>query len=284
MEMDKDKFRLIFELGKKQPWLIKKYVELENLLWLECDDEQKRELILELLYRFKHISASRFSKHLESLARKIVQDKSLSDSTTQLVAMAADANADSSQYLLYGLKPIMERLGWRDYKQVNTFGSSFRAYKQNNKLKNIVLIDEFIGTGQTVLGRVKALRAVYENAGIKDTKIIVKVVACTRQGMDAVQSESIDIDSEIILEKGISDFYDPLVAKDKLSIMLSMESSLLDSYKDIKMPSLGYGGTESLYVRDDGNTPNSVFPIFWWPFLKAGDERKTLLTRAMGDA
>lgn len=267
-----------------QPWIARKYDELENLLWVECDDEDKRELILELLYRFNHISARKYSKHIQSVAKKIVNDKQLSDESTQLVAMAADSNADSSQYLLYGLKPIMEQLGWRKYKQVNSFGSSYRTYKKNNKLKNIVLIDEFVGSGQTVLGRVKSLRDVYENAGVKDIHIIVKVIASTRQGLDAVLKESIDIDAEIILDKGISDFYDAATVKDKLNTMLALESNLLEVYETRNLPSMGYGGTECLYVRDNGNTPNSVFPIFWWPFLKSGDQRKTLLTRAMNDA
>lgn len=282
--MNRDKFRLIFQLSKMQPWISRKYDALENLLWVECDDEDKRELILELLYRFNHISARKYSKHIQSVAKKIVNDKHLSDESTQLVAMAADSNADSSQYLLYGLKPIMEQLGWRKYKQVNSFGSSYRTYKKNSKLKNIVLIDEFVGSGQTVLGRVKSLREVYENAGIKDIHIIVKVIASTRQGLDAVLKESIDIDAEIILDKGISDFYDAATVKDKLNTMLALESTLLEVYETRKLPSMGYGGTECLYVRDEGNTPNSVFPIFWWPFLKSGDQRKTLLTRAMNDA
>lgn len=282
--MNKEKFRLIFELSKKQPWIAEKYKELESLLWVECDNEDKRDLILELLYRFHYISASKFRTHMQSLSTKIVNDKRLSDSSTQLVAMAADSNSDSSQYLLYSLKPLMEKHGWRKYKQVNAYGSSYRTYKKNNKLKNIVLIDEFVGSGKTVLGRVKAVREVYEHAGVKDITILVKVIACTRQGLDAALKESIEIDAEILLEKGISDFYDPAVVTDKIKTMVSLESALLDVYENRYLPSLGYGGTECLYVRDDGNTPNSVFPIFWWPFLKTGDERKTVLTRAMGDA
>lgn len=284
MEMNKEKFRLVFELAEQQPWILGKYDVLENLLWNECDDERKRELLIELLHRFVHVTASNFTNHLQSLAKKIANDPALSDESTQLVAMAADSSSDSSQYLLYALKPIMERLGWRRHKLVNRFGLSYREYKKNNKLKNIVLIDEFIGSGQTVLGRVKTIKSAYESAGVEDINIIVKVIASTKQGMDVLLGESIHLDAEVILRKGISDFYDSDVVKDKLSVMESLENTLLEEYEDIEMPRLGYGETECLYVRDDGNTPNSVFPIFWWPFFKSGDERRTLLTRAMGDA
>lgn len=280
----RNKFNLIFELSRTQPWVAKRVEELDHLLWEDCDTEEKRLLILELLNRFLHISRDKYSDLVTNLADKITKEQGISDESTQVVAMAADSSADSSQYLLYDLKRVLEKKGWRKYKHINTFGRSYAAYKENNSLRNIILVDEFVGTGETVLSRVKELLKVYERAGVTDIKIFVKVIASTKQGLEAVTSAGINLESLVTINKGISDYYKDTTLKEKVELMDQIESILLDSYNGTDLPKFGYGKTESLYIRDEGNTPNSVFPIFWWPFLKNGAERPVLLTRAMGDA
>ena len=69
-----------------------------------------------------------------------------------------------------------------------------------------------------------------------------------------------------------------------MQLMDELEDNLSQNYNGKELPKYGYGKVESLYAREDGNTPNSVFPIFWWPFYKNQNVRVTLLTRAMRDA
>lgn len=280
----KDAFKLIFELQKNQPWVANKFDTLEKLLFRECLDDQHRRLIVELVNNFEYLSNDKFSSLLTELTEDIVTDPDLSDDTTQIVAMAADSRADSSQYILYGLKPILEKMEWRKYQHVNTFGAAYRTYKKSKDHKNIVLIDEFVGSGETLVGRVREIERTFSNNQIDDYSIKVKVLIATRQGLDMAKSKGIDITSRITLKKGITDYYPKELVSQMIKLMLELESILLESYDDRELPSLGYRGTESLYCRDDGNTPNSVFPIFWWPFYKNGEPRCTLLTRAMGDA
>jgi hypothetical protein len=45
----------------------------------------------------------------------------------------------------------------------------------------------------------------------------------------------------------------------------------------LKNHRLGYGRTESLFSRKGGNTPNNVFPVFWWEIDKNNRARKTVL-------
>ena len=61
--------------------------------------------------------------------------------------------------------------------------------------------------------------------------------------------------------------------------MLRLESYLQAKHDNLELPSLGDGEAEALYYMKYGNTPNSVFPVFWWPFLADGTERTTLLDR-----
>lgn len=280
----REKFRLIFELSKKQPWIAKKYEALEDLLWNECNDESKRELVLELIDRFVYISHKNYLSLINSLTEKIINEATLTDDTTQLVAMAADASADSSQYLLYDLKPRLEEKGWRKYRQVNVFGKSYQTYKKYQyKHKNIILIDEFIGTGRTVINRVAEIKRVYRDAGVNDISIFVKVLVATKVGISAIKEEGIEVEALKVIKKGISDYYDQSVVQQKKYLMLELEQLLSNEYGTESLPSLGFGQAESLYSRENGNTPNNVFPIFWWPFLRNGKERRVVLVRAMSE-
>ncbi len=282
--MNKRMFRILFKLQSSQPWLNDCEDALEKLLYSDCSADVHRNLMIELINRFEYLSNEKYSSILGDLAEDIGTDPDLSDQSTQIVAMSADDKADSSQYVLYGLKPFLEKMDWRSYKQVNTFGHAYRTYKKSNNYKNVVLVDEFVGTGKTVLSRVKQIKRDFQDNGVIDFLIKVKVLVATKRGQDNIQSEGIEISPRITLKRGISDYYPPEVVDRMIKFMREMEELLSDEYNGRSLPSLGYGQLESLYCRENGNTPNNVFPIFWWPFYQDGRLRNTLLTRAMGDA
>lgn len=68
-----------------------------------------------------------------------------------------------------------------------------------------------------------------------------------------------------------------------ISNMKDLESKLAQqkTYYELSNYSFGFNGAEALYSLDGckWNTPNSVFPIFWWPRLFDDKPRQTLLTR-----
>lgn len=285
--MNQEFFRIMFSLSKNQPWLDNKVEELNELLYKDCKTEEERILILGLLERFIHITHEEFNNLTTELVEAIVTEPNLTQETTQIVAMTGDYNTDSGQFVLYALKPEFERQGWRGHFTVTNFQRSYKQFKKHNKVhKNVILIDEFVGSGKTVVGRVAKLRQIYNENKITDVTFYVKSIAASKMGMAHAKNHGINIESLILLDKGISDFYDPKLVPAKLKLMDQLESILTPSYTDRDLPNHGYGQTESLYVRDGGNTPNSVFPIFWWPFLleKPEEERNRILIRAMGDA
>jgi hypothetical protein len=284
LKLSKDNFHILLGLTKKQPWLEDRYIGLNKLIFDDCSSQDQKELILDLLNRFEYVSRDKFIKALSEMAEDIVNDPDLNDETTQIVAMAADSTADSSQYVLYGLKPILRKYGWIKYKHVNRFGQAYNTYKNSKQHKNIVLVDEFVGSGKTVLNRIKEINSVFIKAKVSDYSVKIKTLVSTEIGAKAITACGLVFTSQIILQKGISDYYTNFEVKDKIELMLSLEFLLKKKYLGRSLPSLGFGSTESLYCRQDGNTPNNVFPIFWWPVYRNGDIRPTVLTRAMGDA
>ncbi|MEW5233071.1 hypothetical protein AB1Y70_03665 [Citrobacter portucalensis] len=285
VDFDSESFHTLLKLTQSQPWLNNKTEELHSLLSEECDSGEKRALIIELLNRFNYLNSSEFLSMLESLAESIITTPNIDDGDTQIVAMAMDGSADSSQYILYGLKPILQKYNWTKYSHVNVCRKAFSNYRNNINLKNIILVDEFVGSGDTVINRVRFINSQFSSAGITDYNIFVKVLVSTNEGFKRIKETGIDFESLIRIKKGITDFYeDEILIQNKKNTMLELESILSTSFNNRSLPSMGYGEAESLYAREGGNTPNNVFPIFWWPQLNNENGRKVLLIRAMGDA
>lgn len=286
--MKKEHFNFIFTLMSRQPWLADYEESLSHLLFNNCQTEDERELIITLLSNLNYLSEAEFSDAQTKLYNTIIKSLNLQPHTTIIAAMSADSAPDSAQYLLYPLKAFLQRNGWYDHKYVNAFGKIYSEIKNENQYENIVLIDEFIGTGSTVVNRIKNIKQTFnkEQKG-RNLKFYVRTIAAMEQGISHIKESlpEVDIDAIFTLQKGIERLYDKIEITSKQDLMKIIENnSLSPKYKDTNMPSLGHGESESLYCRENGNTPNNVYPIFWWTFNRDETVRPTILTRAMGDA
>jgi len=283
VEFTKETFDIIFQLSKKQPWLNDKTEELKMLIFSECSEENQRKLIIDLIDRFLYLDRNDFAERLDTMAQEIYSEPHLNSSNTQIVAMAADSKPDSSEPILYHLKAQIERLGWGNTCLVNRYNKAYGRYSKNTNLKNIVLVDEFIGSGQTLCQRVRYIESQFNEHNITDFTIRAKFVVASEVGYKRALEEGINIDAQNIISKGISGYYDDSSTELNLELMDRLENLLSERDNGKELPKLGYGQTESLYCRQDGNTPNSVFPIFWWKYYRDLTERKRLLIRSMGD-
>ncbi|MDT8867102.1 phosphoribosyltransferase-like protein [Vibrio fluvialis] len=283
MDMSKAEFETIWKLSKTQSWLGPRIEALSSLLFDECVTEPQRKLVISLLERFKFLDDEGVADALTWFIEEIVTDPDLSSETTQIVAMTFDSKADSGQYILQLLKPKFAAEGWRDHLLVNRCDHSLKSFNNAGKLHNkIVLIDEFIGSGQTVVGRVENLKRVYANANVNELDIRVVTIAASTVGLKRLYDENIKVSCFIKVPKAITEYYeDEHERSDSLACMGLLEDSLSQNYKGHELPRLGYGATESLFAMERGNTPNSVFPLFWWPENSDGKERLSLLIRAL---
>ncbi|HDR2350543.1 TPA: hypothetical protein QCH58_001919 [Enterobacter asburiae] len=267
-----------------QPWLGDKVDVLGQLLYDECQDAETRELLIELINRFEYLNQDRYHLLMDEISTEIVSDPSLYQQSTLISAMSIGHNADSGQAILYSLKVLLQKLKWTKHLLVNDAMHALKTFKRNPQLKDIILVDEFVGSGKTVIDRVKTIKTQFKNDNIDDFTIQVKVLASTKQGLLKIREQGIKITSQLVLNRGISDYYSSPIAEEKIDRMLELEKILSAEYNGRERPSLGYGKAEALYYRENTNLPNSVFPIFWWAEYLNKKERETLLFRSMGDA
>ena len=115
----------------------------------------------------------------------------------------------------------------------------------------LCLIDDFVGTGNTVISAAEYL---IKKGVSKDSIAIVSLVSMM-QGVDFLKENGYNIYTCQLCNKGISD--DPCDTSRNKTIMEAIESAIkvTDDYK------FGYGASEAL-VRME-RTPNNTFPIYW---------------------
>ena len=278
---NRDIFNTVFSLMARQPWLAEKKEALSNMLFEECKWIRTREMLIEIVSNFFYLSTQGYMQSLEALALEVIAEKNI-ESETQIVAMAGGADSDSSQSVLYDLKYLFTKLGWKSFKGVSSFGSAYKTYTRFGH-KNIIVVDDFVGSGQTVIGRHAELLRVFNNAGVEEVKVSFKILVSTEFGLGAVKAAGIEVTAQHVIKKAIDDYYHEALAGEYRDLMVAFEGCLSKEFNGIEMPSLGYNGAQAAYCREQTNSPNSVFPVFWWPVSDSYEDRLTLLHRAMGD-
>ncbi|WP_321812408.1 MULTISPECIES: hypothetical protein [unclassified Burkholderia] len=261
------------KLFMNNPWLCDRESQVYKLLG-ECESNSEIDLLLDLLGRFTYLGADEYKKSFESIANQVVNVWGLDPVSTQIAAISWDDLSDSGQFVLHALKPSLSRLGGGAYPLVS------KANKVNslaNRCPNIVLVDEFFGTGQTIKIRADYIRKNWPKHLTKP-EIYVAMMA----GMRAAKFKFSHLVRDVYvcneLEKGITGHY----AGDELDNaryeMSRLEGRLAEKINGKNLPFCGYGAAEALFGSET-NIPNSVFPVFWWPELRSGALRETLFRR-----
>ena len=280
------------ELSKiiaQHPWLSDKSKEIRNLLFSECETDEHRHLITALISELVHVDMHSYKELIKSVAENI-KNTHLMPSTTLIVSMTGDRSADSGQHVLYELKYFLRYYKWTGYTAVNKYNESHKIFKDNGQQDtDLILVDNFIGSGRTVQTRINWVQETFTTKNYKTPNISVKVALCTKSGFDFLKSQGVDVyASKIINDKLIENLFSS--NKDHyIEMMQYLESKLLTVYKTKKnitklLPSLGYGKAQVALSIETMNTPNNVFPIFWWQYANNAEEREVLLLRDMEDA
>jgi len=275
-KIKKEDYNNIMNLYMRQDWLIPKQ---DNLLELVdfCEKKQNKDLVFSLLDRFNYLNNGTLQILLNNISHFIINESNFNENNSQLLSMTYDDEADSGQKVLDNLKMPLFQNGWKNVKTVNKLGKSIKYFKEAKN--QIILIDEFVGSGKTLKGRIDYLKKNIPG----DFELICCFIAGTKETVKSVEKEGIKIFCALQLEKGISEFYKDDELKKAEDSMFELELKLAQKINDKELfdYSFGYGDAQALYTLEgcNGNTPNSVFPIFWWLLDANNNERNTLLTR-----
>ena len=240
-----------------------------------CEDDSERSLVSDLLVRFDCIDDDLYNMALRSIAKKIAALK-YNTSELAVVAMTIDSAADSSQAMLNDIKLYLTLECGGNVRTINRFSRIQKAFNREG-IKHFVVIDEFSGSGQTVLNRYVE----FGHYNLPGATIDVFLISAMREAYEQVQAHGIHINVEFLSDAGISSYYFDDDLKKRINEMKHLEGKLADriGIHNLKDYSFGYAHSEALFTRKDRNVPNNVFPIFWWKQYQGQQNRVTLFTR-----
>ena len=171
-----------------------------------------------------------------------------------------NGNTKSGDAYFYFLKNS-DFFSWFDY-----FPNKFMLQEKMqssfvNANKALFLIDDYVGSGDTVLEIFNDLKEYYPD--INSENIYVLAPFAQQKAMDRVLKETgIKIISNTIRHRGISDKYPSEIVPQQLKRMMNIEDTIDSKIKDNNY-SLGYKQSEALIQVLD-KTPNNTFPVFWY--------------------
>lgn len=266
---------LVFRLLKVQPWLEEVEAALFDLLDF-CDDAEQQNLVTDLVLRATSISEQEFSKAIAELATVIQDEWKLDPASTWIVSSNNKKNTDSSQEVLNRIKSFK----WTNNNWAKkNFLTRYRDVEnQVSDGDHVVIVDDFVGSGTSMLKTIDWFSEMMVRTK-KAVTLHVGVVAGCQVGLDAISSKGVALAFRYSLPKSISDYFEG----DELGLAVAAMTSLEDKLADLAQPSFdgyrfGFKASEAMYHRVGGNTPNNVFPVFWWK-LMIGKARRTVMHR-----
>jgi len=270
-------FEPLMRLTLDRPWLEGLSVELEEL-WRLCNNDTERSLVRDLILHFTHVDSRLFRSLGDKTASHICDYWNLSSSNTLIVATSDNSDADGSQVFIQSLKNKFTDFDeWKETNFCNRIGDSLNKL---NDFQNIILLDDFIGTGNTIKRRVDwYLEKLKKKDLVENINIYVVAIGGMNFSKEKLDELGVKYFCSIWLEKGIADQYQGSELNDAISAMEALEAKLNPKIRKNVLPSFGYRRSEALFAIEPFNIPNNVFPIFWWAEDKNGKKRKRLFKR-----
>lgn len=272
--VSREEFFRLKNIHDESPWLAYENVLGLYDLWELTDNESQKELLEFLISRFSYVDSEGVREACKSIANEIEKVWELSSDNTIITAICDNSDPDGSQYMIQAMKNKFSA-NWRN----SFFNAITNAVHKVEHGFNLVIIDDFIGTGNTVARKVKYVQKTLEECGVDGVSIYVCSLAAMDFSRNVVAGVVKDSYSYMYLHKGISELAPASKRTSYTGAMHALEAHLHWSRNKRKTFSFGYERSEALFSLETTNVPNNVFPIFWWPYVKPGVDRATILRR-----
>lgn len=232
--------------------------ESEFLALYEMLDSEGRAMVNGLTRRMLHRAARDYPHFGDRLVTSIF---SILPATLQRVVLmplvdpvdkVKPKSGDLVAYALRGrAKASADSIGAEFELRSGSLSSATRA---NLDQSTFLLVDDFVGTGDSALKAIRWLCSL----GVHAKSITVGAFVGMRRGRDAIIGAGATPVFLDVVDRGISDAIDIQDKTGCLSIMARIESSkgVVGKYR------FGYNASEALVMMM--YCPNNTFPVFWW--------------------
>lgn len=254
------------EIFHKNGWSIEDNGEEYNRFcqMLEHFSPGQQDLIFELTKEFLWITSNKYESRLYS-SLFMIEKKLLADCNKIYILPLQpfpekrenEIRNESAIFTRYFIK--ISRLLSHDLfqgKDIHLVDNPSSIPKNINSVPAVlILVDDFIGSGETAETAVSDMRRL---ANIEDNnKIIIVSLVAQEMGVQRLSRLGIRVFASIIRKRGISDRYLSPELEEKSKIMESIETLI----KVKERYNFGYNRTEALVAMV--RTPNNTFPVYW---------------------
>lgn len=233
-----------------------------NELFAECKTEQHLWIISKLLKEFKYIDSGMYLEVIDFLASVITEIWGLDSNQTIITAICDSTKIDGSQVIATHLRNSLPTAFGKCV--FNSIDKAFQTTK-----KNIVLVDDFIGSGEKIRLRLLRLLKHLNEKGLEPDIYILSFAGMT-YGINVLKNVGVkDIFTAYEMSKAISEnIRNPDERSKAIDAMIELEQGLLrvtPHPRDLKFNeyNFGFGQSETIFYSELLRIPNNVFPIFW---------------------
>lgn len=260
--MDMNEYtKIITQVFSKKGWLNAPDIKsLEKIIAFgESIDDESRDMIIELMLQYKKISWNVYTNCIIKAIEKIPIDKYKGIKTfyvLPIITREDKGKPKSSPTVAYAFKSpeISEHPFFSGKEIIVNDETSLPQNITNSSTKMVILVDDFIGTGETVLTYLNETDKV---KNISNNKIAFIFIAGMEAGIKILEDKHFSVFCNFTQKKGISDLSDVEKQRKFSSLMKRIEQQFEIDEKF----EFGYGHSEALIslIR----TPNNTFPVFW---------------------
>ncbi len=269
----------LYEIFKSKEWTLQEnsdYSVFDRFCsrLAELENDEERDLVIELTGGFLWVTSSMYEEYLLTALKKLFESdkwkKSKNIYICPLLPERDFGKLKSSIFMLYMCQSILMRT-YPEFKegQIRICESPAILKAHEDRIGGLILIDDFIGSGETAIECLDYLKALCN----MDEKIYIVALVAQEEGIKNINKEKIPVFAAVTRKKAITDVYPEEEAKQKMDIMKKI-STYLHAPRGMQ---LGYADTESLVAMM--KTPNNTFPVYWYehknntyaPFVRKGN-------------
>ncbi len=230
-------------------------------------NDEQRELIIELAERYTWITFGEYQGKIISILESVEKEKlsKLKKIILFPVMRPEDEKKTKSGhailYMIRAIKPLLP-----SYKDIEFYEiESYETIKSGDfKLKDtdaIFLLDDYLGSGETIEA---TLLQILSNRNIEPSNLNVISIVSQSDSTEFLEKFDVAYYTDLIINKGISDYYNSPEREEKIKIMAEIEKLIPANHF-----SFGYNQSEALITLM--RTPDNTFPIFWKEHRKSGE-------------
>lgn len=233
---------------------------------------EEQSLLLSLTMRFEHLPMTTYLDLMIPILQNLRND--YPDDYIYFVRCIKEEDVGkikSCETVLYQLKgtSVLQKIDLGEYSVVDDFKDiDVNMVKKREAI--IVLVDDYMGTGDTAKGAIEYLiKCVPQLSTCDKDRFCLLTLAAYEGGKHSFESLGYKVYVAVVQNKGITDYYKDEECSHNVQIMTGIEHKLTGLSKRFRF---GYGQTEGLICME--RCPNNTFPIYWFKEGDAPYERK----------